>query len=90
MVKCYHIHLKDAIFGVAISNIQYLAENFIRPFVIDRKNWLFAGNPKGAATSAGIYTLIETAKANGLNAMKYIKYISFNAPKLPPPACLSN
>ena len=56
----------------SISNS--LAENCIRPFVIGRKNWLFAGSPKGAAASAGIYTLVETAKANGLDAKKYIKY----------------
>ena len=49
-----------------------LAENCIRPFVIGWKNCLFAGSPKGAAASAGIYTLVETAKANGLDAMKYI------------------
>ena len=48
----------------SISNS--LAENCIRPFVIGRKNWLFAGSPKGAAASAGIYTLLETARANGL------------------------
>ena len=43
-------------------------------------NWLFAGSPKGAAASAGIYTLVETAKANGLDAMKYIKYILSDMP----------
>jgi hypothetical protein len=48
--------------------------------VIGRKNWLFAGSPKGAAASAGIYTLVETAKANGLDAMKYIKYILSDMP----------
>ena len=62
----------------SISNS--VAENCIRPFVIGRKNWLFAGSPKGAAASAGIYTLVETAKANGLDAMKYIKYILSDMP----------
>ncbi len=38
----------------SISNS--LAENYIRPFVIGRKNWLFASSPKGSAASAGIYT----------------------------------
>ena len=57
-----------------------LAEYCIRPFVIGRKNWLFAGSPKGAAASAGIYTLVETAKANGLSPMKYIKYILSDMP----------
>lgn len=62
----------------SISNS--LAENCIRPFVIGRKNWLFAGSPKGAAASAGIYTLVETAKANELAPMKYIKYILSDMP----------
>ena len=62
----------------SISNS--LAENCIRPFVIGRKNWLFSGSPKGADASAGIYTLVETAKANGLAPMKYIKYILSDMP----------
>lgn len=62
----------------AISN--NLAENSIRPFTIGRKNWLFSGSPGGATASAGIYTLIETAKANGLNPMKYIQYILSDIP----------
>ena len=43
-----------------------VAENAIRPFVLGRKNWLFAGAPKGAEASATFFSLIETAKANGL------------------------
>ena len=57
-----------------------LAENSIRPFTIGRKNWLFSGSPKGAQASAGIYTLIETAKANGLNPLKYIQFILSDIP----------
>ena len=41
------------------------AENAIRPFVVGRKNWLFAGHPNGAQASATFFSLIETAKANG-------------------------
>jgi transposase len=55
-----------------------LAENAIRPFVIGRKNWLFSGTPEGAAASATLYSLIETAKANGLEPYSYLRYI-FNA-----------
>ena len=62
----------------SISNS--LAQNCIRPFVTGRKNWLFAGSPKGAAASAGIYTLAETSRANGLDAMKYIKNILSDMP----------
>ena len=42
------------------------AENAIRPFVIGRKNWLFSGTPAGARAGATIYSLIESAKACGL------------------------
>lgn len=62
----------------AISN--NLAENSIRPFAIGRKNWLFSGSPKGAKASAGVYSLIETAKANGLNPTKYIQFILSDIP----------
>lgn len=51
------------------------AENAIRPFVIGRKNWLFAGTPEGAKASAALYSLIETAKASGLNVYRYLRYI---------------
>jgi transposase len=56
-----------------ISNV--LAENAIRPFVIGRKAWLFSDTPKGATASASYYTLIETAKANGLDPYKYILHL---------------
>jgi len=51
------------------------AENAIRPFAVGRKNWLFAGSPRGAMASAAIYSLIETAKANGLNPHQYLLYV---------------
>jgi transposase len=52
-----------------------VAENAIRPFVLGRKNWLFAGAPKGAEVSAIFFTLIETAKANGLEPYAYLRYL---------------
>lgn len=52
-----------------------MAENTIRPFVIGRKNWLFSSSPKGAAASAAIYSLIETAKANGLEPYWYLRHV---------------
>jgi hypothetical protein len=51
------------------------AENAIRPFVIGRKNWLFSDTPKGATTSAQIYSLIETAKANGQEPYAWLRHI---------------
>ena len=40
-----------------------------------RKNWLFSGSPRGAKASAAFYSLIETAKANGLNPAVYLLHI---------------
>ena len=54
------------------------AENAIRPFVTGRKNWLFADTPKGAAASAAVYSLIETAKANGLDVYLYLQNLLAN------------
>lgn len=56
---------------IPISNI--LAENAIRPFCVGRRNWLFSDTPKGATASGIYYSLIETAKANGLEPYKYFK-----------------
>jgi len=56
-----------------ISNVA--AENAIRPFVIGRKGWLFADTPNGAKASATHYSLIETAKANGLEPYRYLKAV---------------
>lgn len=51
------------------------AENAIRPFVVSRKNWLFSHTPRGAHASAAIYSLIETAKANGLVPYQYLQHV---------------
>lgn len=53
-----------------ISNI--LAENAIRPFVVGRKAWLFADTPQGAHASAVCYSIVESAKHNGLEPYQYI------------------
>ena len=52
-----------------------LIENAIRPFVVGRKNWLFSVTPEGARASVSFYSLIETAKANGLEPSKYLRYL---------------
>ena len=57
-----------------------LAENAIRPFVVGRKNWLFAGTVHGAQASAAIYSLIETAKANRLDVYRYLRFLFENLP----------
>jgi len=52
-----------------------LTENAIRPFVIGRKNFLFSATPAGAHSSAALYSLIETAKANGLEPYWYLRFL---------------
>lgn len=80
----YTVNQKDGLMNYlrdgdcSISN--NLAENSIRPFTVGRKNWLFSGSPKGAQSSAIIYSMVETAKANSLEPYKYIKYIFSNFP----------
>jgi len=51
------------------------AERSIKPFVIDRKNFLFANTPRGAKASAVMFSIIETAKENGLNPFKYLAHV---------------
>jgi len=57
------------------------AENAIRPFVVGRKNWLFSASVKGVKASANLYSLIETAKANGLEPYAYLRYLFTALPK---------
>lgn len=52
-----------------------VAERAIKPFVIGRKNWLFSDTPRGAHASAAIYSIVETAKLNGLNPRLYIEWL---------------
>ncbi|MBP3810224.1 MAG: transposase, partial [Clostridiales bacterium] len=64
-------YLKDG--RCSISN--NVAENAIRPFTVGRKNWLFCDTPKGADSSAVIYSIVETAKANNINVRDYLEYL---------------
>lgn len=59
-----------------------LAENAIRPFVVGRKNWLFSASTSGAKASANLYSLIETAKANGLEPYTYLKRVFAELPRV--------
>lgn len=51
------------------------SERSIKPFVIGRKNWLFSNTPRGATASATIYSIIETAKENGLKPYAYLHWL---------------
>jgi len=59
------------------------AENAIRPFVIGRKNWLFANTQLGAHASATCYSFIESAKMNRLEPYAYMKYLFTILPRTP-------
>ncbi len=58
-----------------------LAERAIRPFAIGRKNWMFSDTTHGAKASAALYSLIETAKANGVEPYAYLKHVFTEIPK---------
>jgi transposase len=58
-----------------------LVENAIRPFVVGRKNWLFADTVRGAESSANLYSVIGTAKANGIEPYAYLRHVFAELPK---------
>ena len=51
------------------------AERAIRPFTVDRKNWVNVDSIRGAEASAIMYSLVETAKANSLRVYDYLEYV---------------
>lgn len=57
-------------------------ERCIRPFVIGRNNWIFSQTPAGAHASASLYSLIESAKANGIEPFSYLSLIFKELPKV--------
>lgn len=70
------IYLDDP--GVPIDNNR--CENAIRPFVIGRRAWLFCDTQAGAAASARLYSLVESAKANGVEPHAYLTYLFAHLP----------
>ena len=71
------IYVQDGTY--AIDN--NACENSIRPFVVGRKNWLFSDTVAGANASANLYSLLETCKANGVNAYQYLRALLIALPK---------
>lgn len=57
-------------------------ERAIRPFVIGRNNWLFLDTIKGAKANANLYSLIETAKLNGLKPYRYLQHVFKELPQV--------
>lgn len=66
---------------IPISN--NICERAIKPFAIMRRNVLFAKSEKGASISGRLFTIVQTAKANGLIVNKYLEYIIDNINKVP-------
>ena len=75
-------YLSNVLRDGRLSLSNNLSERTIKSFVICRKNFLFADTPNGATASAVIFSLIETAKAEGLNPYDYLLYVFRKAPAL--------
>lgn len=80
-VNYFYSHQKELLMFMSNGDIplhNMVAENAIRPVAVGRKSWLFCGSPRGAAAVAGIFSIVETAKANGLDPFKYICFVPEN------------
>lgn len=66
-------------FGWRLPN--NLAERTVKPYVINRKNFLFSDTEKGADASAAVMSIIETAKRNELDVYGYLLYLLTVLPK---------
>lgn len=69
--------LKDGI----LSLDNNFTENRIRPFAIGRKNWLFSDSVAGANASAMIYSILQTARGNGLDPYAYMRHLLTELPR---------
>src|SRR5699024_11376587 len=78
--KCEKLTAFMEVGRLEIDNIR--GERSIKPFVIGRKNFLFSNTPKGAQSSAIIYSIVETAKENGLKPFDYLTYLFERLPIL--------
>jgi hypothetical protein len=58
-----------------------LTEQLMKQVAVGRKNWLFSTSVKGVKASANLYSLIETAKINGLEPYAYLRYVFTELPK---------
>ena len=72
-----NIEQNACIYHFGASVIHGQRSNILR---LRRKNWLFSASPKGAASSAIVYTMVEMAKANDLNTYKYLTYLLSQRP----------
>lgn len=59
-------------------------ERAVRPFAVGRRNWLFSDTVAGAEASCGIYSVVETARRNGLHSGRYVEWLLDEMPKARP------
>jgi len=74
-------YLQNYVLDGAIDIDNNFAERAIRPFAIGRRNWMFADTPAGAQSSARIYSIVESAKANGIDPYEYLKFLLTEIPR---------
>jgi hypothetical protein len=65
---------------LAIDN--NIVERAVKAFVIGRKNWLFSDSVEGMRANAIMYTLVQTARANGLDPFEYLTYVYERLPNM--------
>ena len=84
--KTYSLNQKQALNAVLLDGrlelTNNLAERTVKPFVMARKNFLFCDTAKGADASALCFSVIETAKRNGLDPFGYLLFLLQELPKL--------
>ena len=56
-------------------------ENAICPFVVGRRNWLFADTVAGANASANLYSLLQTCLVNGIDGYRYLRALLVALPR---------
>jgi hypothetical protein len=68
-------HLENIYLDGRLEFTNNRAERSVKPFVMGRKNWLFSNTPAGAHASSVMYSIIETAKENGLHPRRYMEHL---------------
>ena len=79
-------YLQDGAYPIDNNHV----ENAIRPFVIGRKGWPFSSSVAGAKSSANLYSLVETAKANNINPYAYLSAVFAALPNVKSVADIEN
>jgi len=80
--KKQRVYLEHVLLDGRLELSNNRAERSVKPFVIGRKNWMFADTVGGVNASAALYSLIETAKENGLHPFDYLEFVFKTVPNL--------